>query len=1094
MQQRQTRLAQMCEYILEAGWLLALFLIPSYFNLLSSRHFEPDKATTLRAIVLIMAAAGIVRWLEGMWNKTSPRTSAQVTGGLFSRFWQRFRAVPLAVPTAVYILVFLLATAFSVVPLVSFWGSYQRLQGTYTNLSYVVLGILVVLNLRHREQLDRLVTVLILGSLMPVVYGIVQHYQIDPLPWKGDVVSRVASTMGNSIFVAAYLIMVVPYALYRAVLGFHEARHAPREGRAGVDIGWAAAYVLLIGGGLLIAFASLQFGAVVRTNDLRYWWVYLGALLALFALAVLPTLRPHTAERISARFVLPGVFTLLYVLFLGLMFSVNQGNSQTVQAQPGRSGTEWPLVMALGTILMLIGNVLVVVLPRRPTPSSLFKTMQGIGFVLVSLLLLVTIFFTQSRGPWLGIGVGLFVFFTLLLWQAYRNDRAAGLARARTWMRLLVGEMVLFVVIGVLLVVFNLSDAPVFQQLRTVPYIGRMGTLFDTSAGTTGDVRMKIWFGDDKAGGAWALITSNPVRTVVGWGPESMFVAYNPFYPPSLANVESRGASPDRSHEAYLDELVTKGVLGLLSYIFVLVSFFVLAARLLRRVGEWRTQMLVIACVAVVVSHAVEGLFGIPIVATLMLLWTTLAVTVVAGALAGEYDLDATPVVPAAPVAEPATEEPGAKPVPAAGKNRRNQPQRQRGAVARGAAQTRAPARRGEANLAGWLVYAVVGLAALYGSWAMNADNVYADMRFQQGQLYTDNTATLQQQFIGASHFIDSINLEPDQDFYYLSLGRTLMSIVDIERQLQASQPSIQLGQPKPNASFEEVLRQTDPTAVQTFLLGKSLQETMSYAQAVLQRAYELNPLNKDHSANLGRLHKFWYSRLDRNAQHLQDALKWYEISRKVAPQDVVIMNEYAGTLALMGDYLTAQNDSSNAQQYYDQAMAQLDQSKALDPRYGDTDVMRADLLRLQGKAAEAIDQYIAMLQKNPHAIDNQLDLIAGTFRDQPDQLKRLSDAYQAAFAANTQDGQLIGNVGRIALAQNDFAAAEPAFKQQVALQPESFDALRNYTVVLSETSQYTAAVPLAQKLKTLADQQRNQQLAQQMQYWAEYLQQRAGG
>src|SRR5215211_7273691 len=148
-----------------------------------------------------------------------------------------------------------------------------------------------------------------------------------------------------------------------------------------------------------------------------------------------------------------------------------------------------------------------------------------------------------------------------------------------------------------------------------------MGTLLDTSEGTTGEVRKLIWFGDDKTSGAVGLIASDPVRTIIGWGPESMFVAYNKFYPPTLANVEARGASPDRSHEAYLDELVTKGVLGLISYLFVIISFFALAWRLVRNVNEWRTQVLILACVAVVVAHSIEGLFGIPIVSTLMMLW-----------------------------------------------------------------------------------------------------------------------------------------------------------------------------------------------------------------------------------------------------------------------------------------------------------------------------------------------------------------------------------------------------------------------------------------------------------------------------------------
>jgi len=50
--------------VIEGGWLLALLLIPTYFNLLSARHFEPDKATTLRSIVMIMLAAALIHALE----------------------------------------------------------------------------------------------------------------------------------------------------------------------------------------------------------------------------------------------------------------------------------------------------------------------------------------------------------------------------------------------------------------------------------------------------------------------------------------------------------------------------------------------------------------------------------------------------------------------------------------------------------------------------------------------------------------------------------------------------------------------------------------------------------------------------------------------------------------------------------------------------------------------------------------------------------------------------------------------------------------------------------------------------------------------
>src|SRR5262245_5135967 len=228
-----------------------------------------------------------------------------------------------------------------------------------------------------------------------------------------------------------------------------------------------------------------------------------------------------------------------------------------------------------------------------------------------------------------------------------------------------------------------------------------MGQLLDTSAGTTGDVRKKIWVGDDKAGGAVALITAEPLRTIIGWGPESMFVSYNKFYPPALANVEARGASPDRSHEAYLDELVTKGVLGLISYLFVLTSFFALAWRLIRHTDEWRWQVLFIACTAVVISHIVEGFTGIPIVSTLMMLWLTMAILIVGGMLAGQYSLDAAAQPAAKPVA-PDTTVTG-KPQKAAKGGRRGQRP-----VARGASQGRAVGGRRpqrHSNPAGIAVY-----------------------------------------------------------------------------------------------------------------------------------------------------------------------------------------------------------------------------------------------------------------------------------------------------------------------------------------------------------------------------------------------------
>ncbi|MEP7188365.1 MAG: hypothetical protein ABI901_04135, partial [Roseiflexaceae bacterium] len=910
---------------------------------------------------------------------------------------------------------------------------------------------------------DRLITVAILGSLPAVGYGLVQHYQIDPLPWKGDVVSRVASTMGNSIFVAAYLLMIVPFAMYRAIAVFQEARDVSEPGERS-DVGWAAAYTLLVIGSLAMLFATIKFGAVVRTADLRYWWVYPVALIVVCGLYIVPTLRPDRAERITPGMLWPGALALAFTSILGFFFLLGQNSgAQVVQAQPGRSDTNWPIWLIGGLVLVVLAYLLIYMLPRRPTPTRLFLRMQSLGMLVITGFLLITIFFTQSRGPWLGIAAGLFVFFTLLLWNAYRRARQSGDSSVGRWRWLLIGEIVLALALSGFIVAFNTVDTPFFDQLRGIPYIGRLGTLLESESGT-GLVRRLIWVGDDQAGGAVGLITSDPLRAVIGWGPESMFVAYNKFYPPALANIEARGASPDRSHEAYLDELVTKGLLGLISYLFVLISFFALAWRLARHANGQNTRVLASAGIAIVTAHMVEGLTGIPIVSSLMMLWVALAVVVVAGAVDGQYSLDSAPAIAAEPAPAPVLAAAARGPATQGGRRRQ-------GAVARGATQGRAVrGRPSSANSpAALMIYGVVGVLALAGVWFFNIDNVYADMRFNQGQGLSDGpNAGLEQQLVGMTYYLDAIRMEPGQDFYYLNLGRTLMNLTDIKRQTN----NAPLGQPKPTAQLSDLLRMTDDQQVQEFVFKQPPLETMSYAQAVLEQARGLNTLNKDHYANLARMHSFWYSRLTQDPDQLRQSIDWYKQGHAVAPQDVTILNEYASAVALMGNYTRSHNDEPAAQQFYDQAAQLLAQSKALDARYSDTDLRLADVLRLQGNASQAIGMYLKLLEANPHALDSQITQIADSLRDKPELLLRLRDAYTAAAAKKPDDAALHSVIGLLSVRMNDLPQAAAAFGRWTQLQPQSLEAHRNYTLVLSDTRQYPQALAEAQTLLTLAQAQ----------------------
>lgn len=1094
--QRQTVLSIWSERIIEGGWLLALSLIPIYFNLLSARHFEPDKATTLRAIVLVMAAAGLVRVLERLTNNPAPARSTQPLEVMepvnpFRDLWQRLNRIPLALPALLYTLVFLVTTFTSVVPLTSFWGSYQRLQGTYTNLSYIGIFLLIVATLRRREQLERLITVTLLAGLTVAGYGMLQHFQLDPLPWRGDVITRVASTMGNSIFVAAYMIMVVPLALYRLIVSLHESQRTSGEAEARTDLLWGLAYGLLVVGTLALLLMSIKFGAVVRTFDFRYWWVFPGAIVVATAFWVAPTLMIKRGKRSVPLW--PGAICMGYLLLLALTYAVSASSGVQSTATNERAN-DWGLWLAFSVLSLGGFYALAFMLPQRSeVPSRLAWQLQAAGAALISLALLVATFFTQSRGPWIGLGAGLFVFFLLLFLQGQAYARArenltlANRLRAGLW-----AWMGLTLLAGGFLIIFNLSNAPFFEQLREVPYIGRMGRLLEVDDGT-GRVRVLIWFGDEHADGVVGMISADPLRTLIGWGPESMFVAYNQFYPPDLTSLESRGASPDRSHQAIFDELATKGLIGLISYLFLLISFFVLCWRLLRRSQEWRWQVFFIACFSIVTSHFVEGLTGIPIVSTLMMFWVTLGITVTGGLLAGQYSLS-TEQQPA-----DATEQP-VEPAPAAGSRTTasRKSKKGRGSTTRGAAtaspRTSASRRtaRKQFNPAAVAFYALLLLLTLGAVWWFNVSPIYADMRFQQGQSYTAQAAA-EGQVRGMAAYLDSIHHNPREDFYYLNLGRTLMNLAN-EMRAQGVAMGTMVNTEDP---IQELLALRASSEQQTYdRIVSFIQQSgpvalLSYAEAVLEEARELNPRNKDHYANLGRLNNFWYN-WTQDPARLEKAADWFRQATIIAPQDVTLMNEYASVIAMEGSYAAAQEDTETAEEKFAQAEELLQRSRELDERYADTDARLADLYRLQGDLAAATDLYVELIEQEPHQLDTSIETIADTLQESPELLRQLRDAYATAAE---DDALLHAIVGLLSVHADDTERAVEAYARAATLQPQSLEYRRNYTIILSDTRQYDQALTQARAALELAQgQQASEMETSQLQALVAFLEQRAAG
>ncbi len=497
----QTKLSVFCDKIIEAGWLAAIIVEPLFFNVYSDRVFEPDKLTLLRSIALMMAVAWVIKTLEtGSWKlkagNSQPGTSFQLPA----------LKIPLVLPTLFFMVVYILATVASVTPRVSLWGSYQRLQGTYTTFSYIVIFFLALQGLRTRRQIERLVTVAILVSLPVSLYGILQHYGRDPLPWASPVETRVASNMGNPIFVAAYLIMVVPLTLARVVESFSTIL-ADEEG--------VVSHVVLATGYVFILAAQL---ICIYFTQSRGPWLGLLAGLFSFVLLSLTLLRRRAEDQTSiqlsdgAKAIATVILSGLVGFIVGMVGGILLGKIGFFDSAPDRT-----LLSALGFFVGVASGIVC------------------IGFLVI----------LRKGWKWL-------------------------------WLAWIIEALILVA----FLIAFNLPGSPI-ASWRELPYIGRLGQVFETETGT-GRVRVLIW------GGVVEMMTPhepiqypsgqpdllNPLRPFIGYGPESMFVAYNRFYPPELTQVEARKASPDRSHNETFDALVITGLIGFAAYLLLFGSVF----------------------------------------------------------------------------------------------------------------------------------------------------------------------------------------------------------------------------------------------------------------------------------------------------------------------------------------------------------------------------------------------------------------------------------------------------------------------------------------------------------------------------------------
>ena len=503
MSMTQSKISAWCDALLELCWLSGLILTPLFFNVHSDRVFEPDKLTLLRSLAVLTLTLLAVKFID-------------------TQGWQNWRVLtwkdrdsiwraPFVAPVICLGVIYIISNIFSVTPSVSWAGSYQRLQGTYTTLSYFIIFFGLIYAIKTSAQIQRIATLVIVVSIPVALYGMLQRFGLDPLPWGGNVVDRIAGHMGNAIFVAAYLIMVIPITLARIIGAFTNI--LSDEDLNVADIIRSSIYIFTL---------AIQLIAL-------YWSGSRGPLLGL----------------------LVGLFAFIIIFLISLRNNVEDESRYSLKE------------LSLASLGPLFSILVLVLLPFLPESVGGFAQLGlflgSIGLATLALFVLVALrigwkwlwLSWMLLSLWGAVWLGLFNFTDELIDGGYADS---GLS----------GEVVHMV-----------------ESWTALPTVGRMATLLEAQS-LTAKVRIFIWRG------VVDMLTSDEaipfpdgepdpyfsLRPLIGYGPESMYVAYNNFYRPELGTVEARNASPDRSHNETWDALVITGVLGYIAWQWLYLSVF----------------------------------------------------------------------------------------------------------------------------------------------------------------------------------------------------------------------------------------------------------------------------------------------------------------------------------------------------------------------------------------------------------------------------------------------------------------------------------------------------------------------------------------
>ncbi len=112
-----------------------------------------------------------------------------------------------------FLLILVTSTVLSINPTMSFFGNYKRYEGLTTWLAYFII-LTATVNFVEREKVARYLKFSLFVAMPISAYAMLQFFGWDFLQFSSNTdLTRSFSTLGNPVFLGAYLVLIIPVSL-----------------------------------------------------------------------------------------------------------------------------------------------------------------------------------------------------------------------------------------------------------------------------------------------------------------------------------------------------------------------------------------------------------------------------------------------------------------------------------------------------------------------------------------------------------------------------------------------------------------------------------------------------------------------------------------------------------------------------------------------------------------------------------------------------------------------------------------------------------------------------------------------------------------